>query len=213
MVTLYIISEEILRILNAGFPSIRSRVLISEIKLHVAQVANALLKAEYLNITMTLEGGSIPDGAMVATYEGLECLRGDGFTTKVPLPATPMMLPEKMGVYAVYPSGRPDKAFIPVLIDIIYQLNDTQLFSPLNCILYTFDNRNIIIYGDLLGMNIPSVDVRLCVSDISNMGDNDPLPISPELHSTIVTKVCEILVQKYDTQREDSVYPEPNNRK
>ena len=211
MITLYTISEQILRILNGGFPSIRSRVIIPEIKLHVAQVANALLKAEYLNITMTLEGGSIPDGALIATYEGISCTRV-GTNTKVALPASPMMLPEKIGVWAVYPSGRPDLAFIPVPIDTIYQLNDTQLFSPLNTILYTFDNKNITIYADLVGMNIPTVDLRLCVSDISNMSEHDPLPISAELQSVIVTKVCEILASRVDSTREDSITPEPSNK-
>jgi len=212
MITLYTISEQILRILNAGFPSTRSRVIIEEIKLHVAQVANTLLKAEYFNVTTTLDGGSIPDGSLIATYEGINCTP-NGSNTKVQLPAIPMMLPEKMGVYSVYPSGMPDKAFIPVPIDVIYQLNMTQLFNPLNSICYTWDNKNITVYANLVGMNIPKVDMRLCVSDISNMSDNDPLPISPELQSVIISKVCDILAQKYDTQREDSITPEPNNKK
>ena len=63
---------------------------------------------------------NIPDGSVIGTYENNKCVKGSNGATNIPLPVTPLMLPEKMGVFAVYPSGRPDKRFYFVPMDMIY---------------------------------------------------------------------------------------------
>ena len=191
MVTKAIIREQVLRRIEAGFPSVRSQVKPLELDFAITQVANALLKVAHLNTTYNLDGESIPDGAMVATYENLPVFKGYGFNSMVALPAMPMMLPEKMGVFSVYPSGSPEKEFIPLPQGVYNTLKGTNIFNPIDTDFYTWDNKHITIYADLLGANIPTVDVKLCIADLSAMGDNDILPISADVQADIVNKVVE----------------------
>ena len=205
MVTLNIIAEQVLLRISAGFPSMRSRASINEIKIAIIQCANDLLAKKVFEVTYNVDGGNIPDGSVIGTYENNKCVKGSNGATNIPLPVTPLMLPEKMGVFAVYPNGRPDKRFYFVPMDMIYTLKETQLFSDLGDIYYSWDNKKVIVFADLLAMNIPSVDIELCVADVEQAGDDDPLPISADLQLTIVEKVIEMMLPKIKTDRAENL--------
>lgn len=205
MITLNIIAEQVLLRISGGRPSLRSVAFLNEIKIAIIQCANDLLAKKVFEVTYNVDGGSIPDGSVIGTYEGIKCTKGSNGATNIPLPVTPLMLPEKMGVFGVYPSGRPDKRFYFVPMDMIYTLKDTQLFSDLGDIYYSWNNKNVIVFADLLGMNIPSVDLELCVADVEQAGDDDPLPISADLQLTIVEKVIEMMLPKIKTNRAENL--------
>ena len=205
MVTLNIIAEQVLLRISGGRPSLRSVAFLNEIKIAIIQCANDLLAKKVFEVTYNVDGGNIPDGSVIGTYEGNKCIKGSNGATNIPLPVMPLMLPEKMGVFAVYPSGRPDKRFYFVPMDMIYTLKETQLFSDLGDIYYSWDNKKVIVFADLLGMNIPSVDIELCVADVEQAGDDDPLPISADLQLTIVEKVIEMMLPKIKTDRAENL--------
>jgi hypothetical protein len=63
--------ERVRRILSGGFPSNRDRVRDAEIRKHLESAMNRLLKTEILNTTFNIDGATIPDGIVIATYENL----------------------------------------------------------------------------------------------------------------------------------------------
>lgn len=207
MITLYTLAEQVLLRISGGFPSLRSRASLSEIKLAIIQVANDLISKRVFEVTYNIDGGSIPDGSVIGTYENLLCQKGSNGTTYIDLPVTPIMMPEKMGVFSVYPSGRPDKAFIPVPAHMIYTLEESSLFSPLGDIYYVWGKNKVIVHADLLEMNIPTVDMELCVADITEEDEHAPLPISADLHAMILEKVIEIMMPKINTSRAETIEP------
>ena len=106
--------ERVRRILSGGYPSNRDRVKDAEIEKYLESAINRLLKMEMFNMTYTVDGMSIPDGVMLATYENIPVTLGLNDTCTAVLPTTPMYLPERMGVFSVYPSSYPEAEFIPI---------------------------------------------------------------------------------------------------
>lgn len=207
MVTLNIIAEQVLLRISDGYPSKRSVSTMNEIKLAIVQCANDLISKKTFEVSYSLDGGSIPDGVVIGTYKGIKCEKGANGVTNIPLPVTPLFLPEKIGVFAVYPSGRIDRQFYPVPANAMYTLNETQLFSTLGDIYCTWDNKKVVVYADLIAMNIPTVDLQLCVVDIDVENENDPLPISADLQLMILEKVVELMLPKVKVDRAENIEP------
>ena len=106
--------ERVRRILSGGYPSNRDRVKDAEIEKQLESAINRLLKVEMFNMTYNTDGMTIPDGVMIGTYENIPVTQGLNDTCFATLPVTPMYLPEKMGVFSVYPSSYPEAEFIPI---------------------------------------------------------------------------------------------------
>lgn len=205
-----ILSEQILRILTGGFPSARSRFKESEIALAIGQVASQLLKTETLGVNFTFDGGSIPDGALLATYENVPLKRGYGKSCYADLPAMPMMLPKRMGVFSVFPSGYPEKELMPIPSGVYNTWINEKILNPLNTMIYSWDSRRVTIYDDLVGAGVQSVDIKLAVVDVATLSDNDILPLSADLEN----KVIELIVARFqgepDTTRSETNNPSPS---
>lgn len=208
-----IFAEQILRILNGGFPSERDRVLEEEIKLAITDISNFVLKTEILNISYNLDNGSIIEGSAIVTYENIKVKRsvpyGDIITATADMPATPMMLPDQSGVFQVYPSGRPHLQYKYIPSGMVSAWLNNKVVSPLHKNLFTWNSGKITIFNDLFGQSFDEIDVQLVVSPLEKAGDNDPLPLSPELRDKVLIGVLARFGYEPKTVRKETDQPSP----
>ena len=197
------LTERIKRILDGGYPSTATRVKDPEIEHAIGSAMGRALRMEVFNTTYQLDGGSIPDGSMLATYEGITVVRGSGMTAKARLPVTPSYLPERMGVFSVYPSGYPEKEYMPVPPGIINIWKGNKILNPINETIYSWDSGWVTIYEDLVGAGIGTVDMKLAVVDISHLDDYDPLPIPPDMEGSVIAEVLQLLGAEPRTERDN----------
>lgn len=216
MATKAILKERIRRILDGGFPSTRSRTRDAEIELAISDVANKLLKTEVLSINFNLDGGTVVDGAAIATYENIQVNRsekyGDIVTAEFNLPASPLMLPEGIGVYEVYPSGMPHLSLNYIPSGNMKYWVSNRYVNPLHRKLFTVNGKKVTIYDDWFGVGYTTVDVQLVISDISTMSENEPLPIPSDFIDEIVARVLALFTQSSDTNRRETEQPSPSKR-
>jgi hypothetical protein len=204
--------ERVRRILSGGYPSNRDRVKDAEIEKQLESAINRLLKIEMFNMTYNTDGMTIPDGVMIGTYENIPVTQGLNDTCFATLPVTPMYLPEKMGVFSVYPSSYPEAEFIPIPSGQYYILQQIkEINSLLGRVPYVWDGRKLIIYRNLIGDGIFSIDLKLAVADLSTLGPNDPLPLSPELEEQAIQACAQIFLAEPRTIRDESLEASPEN--
>ncbi|MGL4186257.1 MAG: hypothetical protein ACRCR4_10795 [Thiotrichaceae bacterium] len=192
VVTIYRLAEEIMKVIHGGRSSAASSPTIAEIKLSIGQVANELLKADYLNVNVPT-GELIPNGAMVATYENITVTKA-GNKSQASLPIKPLKMPRNMGVFSVYKSDEPENEFIPLQMGHSSLLRSQPLINDLlGQVGYENFGDKILFTKDLTIPNqTVTVDMRLVVMDVSQYGDYDPLPILPEMEMTIKERVIKL---------------------
>jgi len=195
VVTIYRLSEQALSLLEGGDLKAASSLSLNEIKIAVGQVINALLKVDYMSVNLKM-GEAIPNGSVLALYEGISCETSNG-KSQCTLPVKPYKLPRNMGVWGVYPKYTTngnyeyDKEFIPLqmgqggLIKSQPMINDL-----LGQVGYENFGDKLIFTKDIKSL-FPDVVVamRLVIMDISQYGDYDMLPVPPEYEWDIITQV------------------------
>jgi hypothetical protein len=202
--------ERIRRVLSGGYPSNRDRVKDAEIEKHLESAINTLLKVEMFNMTFNIDGATIPDGVMIATYENVPVVGGLNDSCIVTLPVTPMYLPEKMGVFSVYPTSYPEAEFIPIPAGQYYILQQIkEVNSLLGRVPYVWEGKKLTIYRNLIGDGVFSVDMKLAIADLSQYGPNDPLPVSPELEAQAIDAVVKLYIAEVRTIRDESFQASP----
>ena len=189
--TKYRLAEQVVRLLNGGEIPVSTKVKINEVKIAVEQVLNKLLKMEYLNVNIpSLE--YIPNGASVATYEGIEIVQY-GTRSKSVLPAMPLKLPRGIGVYQIFDPANMDCPFIPLemgqfgLIKSQPLINDLLGFTG-----YEWYGTDIIYTKDLTQPSPIHVTIRLVVLDISQYSDYDILPVPADMEWDIIQEVYKL---------------------
>ena len=206
--TLRKLTELIRRNLSGGFPSDMDRVKDAEIQMHINSVASALLRKEVFDTTFATDGAYIPEGCVLSTFT-VDVNRGVNNYGVAKLPITPMMLPNRIGVYSVYPAGQPEREFIPLPPNVVYQVRKDKLLNPINRKCYSWDGDTITVFDDIVGSGITKLDVKLCAMDISTLSLDDILPLPPELISEIAVAVANIYRQPDTKQRTESNQPQP----
>lgn len=173
-----ILSEEISRAYSRGInrEDISPRLDKREIKVYIIQAINLLIKAEVANI------GEIPDavlGDYTVTPTETACL------WSASMPAYPVNLPKNQGIWRVYPSGCPWKAYVPIKAGDfdIAQGTPTEFLE------------GIVGYYQM-GTKIcftkqPSetVTLKLVVNDPAIISDTDILPMPAEMESLVIDEV------------------------
>jgi len=191
VVTIYRLAEECLRILSGGELSAAKNISLQEMKISIGQVINSLLKTDYIKVNMK-NGETIPNGIVMALYEGIAVTQSNGVSKSV-LPIKPIQLQRNMGVFAIYPkytttgNYQTKQEFIPMemghgaFMDSQPLINDLLGQTGYECfgneIIY--DKDLVSLYPDIV------VAMRLAVMDISQYGDYDVLPLLPE-HEAII---------------------------
>ncbi len=190
--TIFRLAEEILKwISGAGIPT-ATNTSINEIKISIAQVANQLLKTDYLQVNVRM-GETIPNGSMVATYSGILVIPYNGRSICT-LPIKPIKLPRNMGVFAITPENDPTNEFIPVQMGQFNLIKSQPLLNDLlGQVGYEVYGDKVIFTRDITDPSVDTkVDMRLVIMDISQYGDYDILPILPEMEWQIKNEVIRL---------------------
>lgn len=190
--TIYRLAEECLKIISGGKIPVATGVSINELKISVGQVANNLLKIDYIQINAR-QGEMIPNGAVLGYYSGL-VVESWKNKSRVKLPVKPQKLPRDMGVWSVFLSDEPDKELIPLQMGQWSLLQSQPLLNNLLGQVgretygeYVVFTKDITVPGENT-----TVDMRLVIMDISQYGDWEVLPILPEMEWQIKQEVVRL---------------------
>lgn len=206
MTTKGIMIDRIMKKVEGGTQTTRSRTSRAEVAQELNSVLAKLLKAQVLDGFK--EGMSTADG-MVYTYENIPIDRRDNGRCSAKLPVTPMNLPGGIGVYAVYPAGYPEKAFIPVSTGLLYTVTNNKILSPIGRKIYTYSNGRVNINADVIGAGVTHLDMELCCVDINSLSDFDPLPVPADIETEAVLAVLQLLGLESPVTRADDKTASP----
>lgn len=194
--TLYRLSEEIIKILNSGDIQAASNYSFNEIKLAICQVANSLLKTEQLSVNMQM-GEMIQNGSVLGLYEDIAVTSYGTGKSKATLPVKPVKMPRGMGVFAIYPKYTTqgvyelDKEFIPLQMGQAGLLRSQPMINDLlGQVGYEVYGLEIVFNKDIkqLWPDI-TLSMRLAILDMSEYDDYSPLPLPPDMEWTIKKEV------------------------
>jgi len=196
VVTIYRLAEECLKLLSGGDPPVATDISLNEMKISIGQVANGLLKTEYLQVNIPMRE-MIPNGSVLGLYEDIAVTSYNG-KSKCTLPVKPLKLPRNMGVFAIYPKYRNidrrydlDNEYIPLqmgqagLIKSQLMINDL-----LGQVGYEVFGNEVVFTKDIK-LQFPEITVamRLAIMDVSLYDDYDILPITPEIEWQIKQEI------------------------
>jgi hypothetical protein len=188
------IAEQVQRLLK-GNPIISARIHINDIKLLVEQVSNQLLKADHFSVNMP-EGDTIPNNAMIFTYDNVPVTTYKTTKSKCTLPSIPISLPRNVGVLHVSKIDAIDEPFVPIPSSLYGIVKPQSLLGDLSGLIgYEVIGKDIIFTKNLPGISINSVFIRLVGVDLSQLTDYDMLPLSSDMEAQVVQNVYNILVQ------------------
>lgn len=168
-----------------------------EIKIIIEQAMNRILKAQ--TFERFRDGYIDIPRCNVIKYTGLT-VTADGTRSYTTLPAIPISLPMDMGVWQINPTSAPHSAYIPIaaqdwaVMGVSY-LNGNQTDGINTSYLeqqvgYYVEGKRIYFTSDISAV---TVDIHLLVSDLSQLGDNDVLPLSPEYELDVIQEVFRTL--------------------
>lgn len=139
----------------------------NEAELIVGQAINAVLQAKTME-KQRVGGVDIPQSSLVK-YTGVAVA-----SNEMTLPAFPLDLEDDMGVWEISDPAAPLTAFIPVPLQVVKVFQGTISENIEGQIgYYRYGNK---VY--FLSSPGATVDVFLLVSDLDQLNDNDPLPLS-----------------------------------
>lgn len=206
--------ERIRRILSGGYPSTRDRVRDAEIEKHMESAMNRLLKAEMFNVTYNMDGDSIPQGVMIATYTNLPAsgvVNDPSYTVKIPV--TPQYLPDGMGVFKVtVKNSLPSAELIPIPPGQYGILSGSGESSSMitQRIGYTWEGPNVRIWQVATVTTLAQLfEMQLCVVSLNSLASTDVLPLTPDLEEAVVDAVVKAYVNETRTIRDESFQASP----
>jgi len=198
VVTIGRLAEQAMNLIEGGDLAAASSIGLNELKISCGQVINAMLKTEYFSVN--LNGGEvIPNGSILGMYENIEVQSSNG-KSQATLPIKPLKLPRNMGVWAIYPKYTTDsnyeydKEFIPLQMGQAGLLKSQPLINNLlGQVGYEVFGDKVYFTQDIKQL-FPNVvlAMRLAVMDISQYGDFDPLPITPEMEWDVIKEVVKM---------------------
>lgn len=112
------------------------------------------------------------------------------------LPAIPLTLPMDMGIWSIAAATGAMTPYIPIPSQDVLVFQGANLSYLEGKIGYYVQGSRVYFTKNItLTANgtVTSVVVNLLVSDFSKIGDNDVLPISPEVESTIIEDVLQTI--------------------
>jgi hypothetical protein len=197
MTTKQILSEQIQRLyarfLDKDNPS--DVIDIREIKLLVNQSINKVLK---LQVAESFKAGMIdvPKCNLMQYSNAAVVQDSANSRAYVTLPAIPLTLPMDMGIWSVTPNSGAMTPYIPIPAQDMLVFQGTNLSYLEGKIGYYVQGKRIYFTKDITLVangSVSGVTVNLLVSDFSQLTDNEMLPISPEVESTIIDDVLQTI--------------------
>ena len=114
----------------------------------------------------------------------------------ITLPAIPLTLPMDMGIWSIAAATGAMTPYIPIPAQDVLVFQGANLSYLEGKTGYYVQGKRVYFTKNItLTANgtVTSVIVNLLVSDFSQIGDNDVLPISPEVESTIIEDVLQTI--------------------
>lgn len=209
-----LISEQIQR-LYARFidkDNVSDVIDLREIKLLLVQSINKILK---LQVSESFKAGQV-DIPKCSLLEYTCAVTSDSGNNRayIVLPAIPLTLPLDMGIWSIAASTAALTPYIPIPAQDMIVFQGTNVSALEQQVGYYIQGTKVYFTKDItLSANglITSVIVNLLVSDFSQIGDTDLLPISPEVESVIIEdvltaisggKVAQIELQSKQSQQQ-----------
>jgi len=188
-----LISDSVLYKLAGGSPDTSFPVDERDIWVQLEKIVNASFKLRHFDTTLN-SGESIPEAAMIATYEGIT-VTTFAEKSKSTLPITPIYLPKNMGIFQIYDPNYPDMPFIPFQRGQRGLLRTDELLNDCLGLISYEPKNNVIIYNrDLTTIGITAVTMELCVLDIAQYGVNDILPIPADMEAQIEDELLKAFI-------------------
>jgi hypothetical protein len=198
--TKYRIAEQVM-MLYEGNPKAGSKVNINNIMLLVGQVANQVLKTEYLSVTLP-SGDTVPPNCMIATYDNVPTAAYKTTLSKCTLPAMPISLPKNMGVFSISKTDDPNDPFIPIPSGLYGIAKPMDLLgSTSGLIAYEVFGNTVQFTRDLPGLGVTAVMIKLVIADLDSISIYDQLPITADMEAAIVKEVYQLLLSTPDFER------------
>ncbi len=192
MTTKNILAEQIQR-LYARFidkDNVSDVIDIREIKLLLVQSINKILK---LQVAESFKAGQVDvPKCNLLEYTCAVTSESGNNRSYITLPAIPLTLPMDMGIWSIAASNAALTPYIPIPAQDIIVFQGTNVSALEQQIGYYVQGKKVYFTKDItLSANgsITSVIVNLLVSDFNQIGDNDLLPISPEVESLVIEDV------------------------
>lgn len=192
MTTKNILAEQIQR-LYARFidkDNVSDVIDIREVILLLVQSINKILK---LQVAESFKAGQIDvPRCNLLEYTCAVTSESGNNRSYITLPAIPLTLPLDMGIWSIAASNAALTPYIPIPAQDIIVFQGTNVSALEQQIGYYVQGKRVYFTKDItLSANgsITSVIVNLLVSDFSQIGDNDLLPISPEVESLVIEDV------------------------
>ncbi len=192
MTTKNILAEQIQR-LYARFidkDNISDVIDIREIKLLLVQSINKILK---LQVAESFKAGQVDvPKCNLLEYTCAVTSESGNNRSHITLPAIPLTLPMDMGIWSIAATNAALTPYIPIPAQDIIVFQGTNVSALEQQIGYYVQGKKVYFTKDItLSANgsITSVIVNLLVSDFNQIGDNDLLPISPEVESLVIEDV------------------------
>lgn len=187
-ITKKIVSDQVLYKLAGGYPDNAFPIDERDVWKALEQKVNSLFKLRHFDTTLP-SGETIPENAMIATYEGVT-VTSSGQQSYSTLPVTPISLPKNVGIYLIYDANYPDYYFKPLQRGMRGLLRTDNLLSDtLGLISYEPKNNRVVYSKDLTLLGVSSVTMELCVFDISNYSATAELPIPSDYEERIVNEL------------------------
>lgn len=192
MTTKNILAEQIQR-LYARFidkDNVSDVIDIREIKLLLVQSINKILK---LQVAESFKAGQVDvPKCNLLEYTCAVTSESGNNRSYITLPAIPLTLPMDMGIWSIAATNAALTPYIPIPAQDIIVFQGTNVSALEQQIGYYVQGKKVYFTKDItLSANgsITSVIVNLLVSDFNQIGDNDLLPISPEVESLVIEDV------------------------
>lgn len=191
-----ILSEQIQRIYARFIDknNVSDAIDLREIKLLVNQSINKVLK---LQVAETFKAGFV-DVPKCNLIEYTCAVTSDPTNNRahITLPVIPINLPLDMGVWSIAASSAAMTPYIPIPAQDVLVFQGTNLSALEQQIGYYIQGTRVYFTKDItLSANgsISSVRVNILAADFNTTADNDLLPISPEVETTIMEDVLNTL--------------------
>lgn len=192
MTTKNILAEQIQR-LYARFidkDNVSDVIDLREVKLLLNQSINKVLK---LQVSESFKAGQV-DVPKCSLIEYTCAVTADSVNSRsyITLPAIPLTLPLDMGIWSIAASSAAMTPYIPLPAQDVIVFQGTNVSALEQQVGYYIQGKKVYFTKDItLSANgsITSVIVNLLVSDFSQIGDTDLLPISPEVEATVIEDV------------------------
>jgi len=166
-----------------------------ELDLLVNQIANEFLS---LTVKESLKVGDLEiPSCMIATYPNNTVTTENGRYVTT-LPVYPIQVKRNIGVWSVvpqtgtYPSLTDGSPFIPITQEDWDLLRATDEGLLENQTGFYVEGRKIFFTAAVT----TKVKLKLLISDLSLVGDNDPYPISSDMESQLIARALEYLIKK-----------------